>query len=114
MVESSNDLYPVAVLIDELRSVDQKKRIKSVQSLSQISIALGPDRTRNELLPYILELMDDEEDVLLALAEILSSLLDCCGGPQHAQHLLKPLEKLCGSEETSVRDKVSSQNQMQY
>jgi len=39
--------------------------------------------------------MDDEEEVLLALAETLSSFLDYVGGPNHAISVLKPLEKLC-------------------
>lgn len=46
-----------------------------MQSLGTIAVALGPERTRNELLPYILELLDDDEEVLLALAETLGSLL---------------------------------------
>ena len=71
MVESTSNLYPVAVMIDELKSVDQKKRINSVKNLGTVAIALGPERTRQELLPYILELMDDDEEVLLTLAEIL-------------------------------------------
>ena len=51
--------------------------------------------------------MDDEEEVLLSLAEILPSQLEYAGGPQYAEHVLRPLEKLCASEETTVRDKVS-------
>jgi len=39
--------------------------------------------------------MDDEEEVLLNLAEVLGQFLDFVGGPAHAVHLLKPLEKLC-------------------
>jgi serine/threonine-protein phosphatase 2A regulatory subunit A len=50
--------------------------------------------------------MDDEEDVLLALAEVLGTFLDLVGGPSYAIHLLKPLEKLCLVEESTVRDKV--------
>ena len=46
-----------------------------------MAIALGQERTRSELLPYILELMDDEEEVLLSLAEILPSQLEFAGGP---------------------------------
>eukprot|EP00347_Sterkiella_histriomuscorum_P020919 403335954 len=100
-------LYPIAVLIDELKSEDQKKRVNSVKNLSQIAIALGQDRTRNELLPYILDLMDDEEEVLLGLADILGNFLDLVGGPAHAIHLMKPLEKLCQVEESTVRDKAT-------
>lgn len=51
--------------------------------------------------------MDDEEEVLLTLAEMLGSFLDLVGGPGYAIHLLKPLEKLCQVEESTVRDKVN-------
>ncbi len=51
--------------------------------------------------------MDDEEEVLLCLAETLGTFLDYAGGPGHAIHVLKPLEKLCQVEETTVREKVS-------
>jgi serine/threonine-protein phosphatase 2A regulatory subunit A len=39
--------------------------------------------------------MDDEEEVLLALAESLGSFIDHVGGINHAIHILVPLEKLC-------------------
>jgi serine/threonine-protein phosphatase 2A regulatory subunit A len=55
-----------------------------------------------------IDLMDDEEEVLLALAEILGQFLDYVGGPAHAMHVIKILEKLCQVEETTVRDKVIS------
>lgn len=45
MVEN-NQLYPIAVMIDELKSPEQKKRIAAVKNLSTIAIALGNDRTR--------------------------------------------------------------------
>lgn len=51
--------------------------------------------------------MDDEEEVLLALAEVLGQFLDYVGGPAHAMHVIRILEKLCQVEETTVRDKVS-------
>jgi serine/threonine-protein phosphatase 2A regulatory subunit A len=95
------------VLIDELRCEDQKKRINAVRSLPTISIALGTERTRNELLAYILELLDDEEEVLMALTETLGGMLDYCGGPAHSEHLFRILEKLFAIEEHSVREKVS-------
>lgn len=39
--------------------------------------------------------MDDEEEVLLTLADTLGSFIDYVGGPNHAIHVLRPLEKLC-------------------
>jgi serine/threonine-protein phosphatase 2A regulatory subunit A len=51
--------------------------------------------------------MDDEEEVLLALAEVLGpQFLDYIGGPAHALHIIKILEKLCQLDESTVRDKV--------
>ena len=83
-------------------------RIMAIKSLGSISTALGQERTRNELLPYIMDIMDDEEEVLLALAGVLDgSFLDFIGGPLFSTHLFKPLEKLCEVEEATVRDKVS-------
>ena len=97
------------MLIDELRAEDQKKRINAVNNLGTIAIALGPERTRNELLPYILELLEDDEEVLLALSESIGNLLDHVGGPAQAEHLLRVLERLAGIEELPVREKVRNQ-----
>ena len=67
------------------------------------------ERTRNELLPYIMDLMDDDEEVLIELGKVLNSqFLENIGGPLFAPHLFKPLEKLCEVDETLVRDRVSS------
>lgn len=51
--------------------------------------------------------MDDEDEVLLALAEELGKGMDeYLGGKQYAHLLLGPLENLAAVEETLVRDKV--------
>lgn len=51
--------------------------------------------------------MDDEEEVLLALAEVLGpQFLEHIGGPAHALHVIKILEKLCLLDESTIRDKV--------
>jgi serine/threonine-protein phosphatase 2A regulatory subunit A len=66
------------------------------------------ERTRNELLPYIMDLMDDDEEILVCLAGVLDGdFLEYVGGPLFAPHLFKPLERLCEVDETVVREKVS-------
>ncbi len=51
--------------------------------------------------------MDDEDEVLLALAEELGNFVEYVGGPEHAVCLLAPLESLAQQvEETVVRDKA--------
>jgi serine/threonine-protein phosphatase 2A regulatory subunit A len=46
-------LYPVAVLIDELKHDDVTLRLNAVRRLGTIALALGPDRTRDELIPFL-------------------------------------------------------------
>ena len=50
--------------------------------------------------------MEDEDEVLLALAEELGKLIDHVGGKENVYVLLVPLETLCAMEEALVRDKV--------
>ena len=52
------------------------------------------------------ESIDDEDEVLLALAEELGNFVDCVGGASHAESLLAPLETLATVEETVVREQA--------
>jgi len=63
---------PVNLIIDELKSDDIRKRINSVKNLNLIAFTIGPERTRNELIPFISELLDDEDEVLIELVDSLS------------------------------------------
>ena len=55
----------VGQYLDELKSDDSKKRLNSVEHLLDIAKALGADRTKNELFPFLKELLDDEEEILV-------------------------------------------------
>ena len=50
--------------------------------------------------------MEDEDEVLLALAEELGKLIDYVGGKENSHVLILPLETLCAMEEALVREKV--------
>lgn len=93
--------------MDELRSEDVQLRLNAIHSIPTIALALGPDRAREELIPFLQESVDDEDEVLLALAEQLGrNFEEYIGGPEYAHALLGPLENLSAVEETLVRDKV--------
>eukprot|EP00960_Hanusia_phi_P061555 764873-Hanusia_phi.AAC.3 len=51
---------------------------------------------------------EDEDEVLLAMAEEIGNLIAHVGGHEHVHHLLLPLETLCAPEEALVRDKVAA------
>ena len=99
-------LHPLAILIDELKSEDVVLRLNAIRRLGTIALALGPERAREELVPFLQDSLDDEDEVLLALAEELGTFTDYVGGPPFAYVLLGPLENLAAVEETLVRDKV--------
>ena len=50
---ANDSLYPVAILIDELKNEDIQLRLNSIRRLSTIAHALGPQRTREELIPFL-------------------------------------------------------------
>ena len=108
--ESEMDqLYPIAVLIDELKNEETAARLKAVKQLSTIALALGPERTREELLPFISEAVYDEDDVLLAITEQLGKLVPYVGGKEYAYTIMVPLEQLAAIEECVVRDQAALQ-----
>lgn len=93
--------------MDELRSEDVQLRLNAIHRISTIALALGPDRAREELIPFLQDSVDDEDEVLLALAEELGrNFEEYIGGRDYAHILLGPLENLSAVEETLVRDKV--------
>ena len=70
------------------------------------SLAAGEERTRRELIPFVNESVDDEDEILLALAEELGEFVPLVGGAQHAHFLLAPLEALATVDETVVRERA--------
>ena len=89
-----------------LSLLSQQLRLNSITKLSTIALALGVERTRTELIPFLTDTIYDEDEVLLALAEQLSNFTALVGGSQHVHCLLPPLESLATVEETVVRDKA--------
>ncbi|KXT17863.1 hypothetical protein AC579_5886 [Pseudocercospora musae] len=102
----NDELYPIAVLIDELKHDDVLLRLNAIRRLSTIALALGPERTRDELIPFLDESVEDEDEVLTALGDELGNFVEYVGGPEYGHVLLSPLENLATIEEPLVRDKA--------
>ena len=96
----------VSTMIENLKADEVEKRLASVKGLHCIAQTLGPERTRNELLPYLTDYLDEDDNVLRAFALILGNMLADVGGVQFATALYEPLEVLCGLDEITVRDEV--------
>jgi len=106
MGDLGESFEPIAILIDELKNEDVEIRLNSIRRLGTIAVALGVERTRLELIPFLTEQIEDEDEVLSVLADELGNFVDHVGGPDHAAALLAPLEQLSCTEETVVRNKA--------
>ncbi|KAL6713367.1 protein phosphatase 2A structural subunit [Lecanora helva] len=105
--QAQNDpLFPIAVLIDELKHDDVLLRLNAIHRLSTIALALGAERTREELIPFLDESVEDEDEVLTALSDELGSFVEYVGGSAYGHVLLSPLENLAAIEEPLVREKA--------
>ncbi|KAI9770113.1 MAG: Polyamine N-acetyltransferase 1 [Geoglossum simile] len=102
----NDELYPIAVLIDELKHDDVLLRLNAIRRLSTIALALGAERTRDELIPFLDESVEDEDEVLTALSDELGGFVEYVGGPEYGHVLLSPLENLAAIEEPLVREKA--------
>merc|ERR1719414_2086722 len=101
---SDVDLRPIALLIDELAQEDLQVRMTALKQLNRIADALGPERTRQELIPYLSDMLDDDDEVLRIICEVLIELTDYIGSTEFYHVLIPPYETLCVVEEHSIRD----------
>ncbi|RYP17806.1 hypothetical protein DL765_004290 [Monosporascus sp. GIB2] len=118
---ANDELYPIAVLIDELKHDDVLLRLNAIHRLSTIALALGAERTREELIPFLDESVEDEDEVLVALSEELGGFIEYVGGPEWGHVLLSPLENLAAIEEpvaveslNRICDQLSPQQVEEY
>ncbi len=97
------DFAAMTALIEKLKSDDTCARVEATKMLCVLAEALGPERTRDELIPFVTESTDDDDEVLVAAAEELGKMVKFLGGNEHAYLLLEPLEALV-AEELAVRE----------
>ncbi|KAJ2781266.1 protein phosphatase 2A structural subunit [Coemansia javaensis] len=102
----AGDLGALAAIADAMKSDNLTDRLESLKRLGILALAMGEERTRDELIPFLDESIDDEDELLLSLAELLGDFVQYVGGPKYAYVLLRPLENLAAAEETVVRDKA--------
>ena len=60
--------------LDKCEPFNPQLRLNSIKKLSTIALALGVERTRSELIPFLTDTIYDEDEVLLA-STILNLIL---------------------------------------
>eukprot|EP01126_Amoeba_proteus_P020468 TRINITY_DN2081_c0_g1_i22.p1 TRINITY_DN2081_c0_g1~~TRINITY_DN2081_c0_g1_i22.p1 ORF type:complete len:579 (+),score=131.11 TRINITY_DN2081_c0_g1_i22:65-1801(+) len=91
--------------LSELTHQDPKLRLNALNNLGVVAKGLGKDGCLNSLLPTLRGILDDEDELLHALAEQLASFPKYIG-EENSYLLLDYLEFLCRVEETVVRTKA--------
>lgn len=97
----------IAIIINGLTDEDVNCKIHSVKNLPNVGKALGPERTRLELLPFATSVCcDDEDEILSEFALVLREFPGLIGDLKNISVVLSPLELLCKVEEGIVRDRA--------
>ena len=100
---------PLEFLIEELSSGNAQQCVGCISRLRVIGLALGQEKTRNELVPYLTSEIEQgkfPDEVLVSIAEVLGSFVDFVGDVSNAHCLFRPLELLCAAEESTVREQA--------
>ena len=107
--DEMDQISTIALLIDDLSSEDPNAKLHSIQRLKQIAALLGPDRTAQELVPMLTELIDKIDcnpELMMNLAEQLGNLPEILKTSANLAVLLDPLEIMIGNDDSVVRDKA--------
>ena len=78
--------------------------MNSAKQICVIAEALGPQRTREELLPFLAGSGEDEDEVLVAMAQQFGRMGNLVGGPEYLHLLILPLEAFVSADEAAVRN----------
>jgi len=94
---------------EEIKNESAVIKIGAVNQLHLIASALGPQKTINELIPYMTQVVKEEplcndEEFLYSMAKQYSVLSDHITG--HEELLIAPLEHLAAQEETVIREQA--------
>jgi len=96
---------PLRLLQEDVKDEDYERIIESINRLVPVARHLGPERSRTELIPFLQEFLEgDNDEAHTAVARQLGELVPFVGGSAHGALVLPLLEKLCGEEEVVVRD----------
>ncbi|EAR97263.1 serine/threonine-protein phosphatase 2A 65 kDa regulatory subunit A beta (macronuclear) [Tetrahymena thermophila SB210] len=84
---SIKQYHPLNILLEEMKLANLKKRISCVRQIPSISIALGPEKTRALLIPFLSQLMVEEEEMQKEVLNLIPSLVNLVGGT-YSSHIL--------------------------
>lgn len=105
----SADFNYLEFFVEEIRNENATIKINAVNRINLIASALGPVKTVSELIPYVIQVVQEEplcndEEFLFSMAKQYAVLSEYING--HDELLIAPLEHLAAQEETVIRDQA--------
>ena len=61
-------------MLDDLKSEEIKRKVLAARHLGDIAQHFGPEKTKQQLIPFLKEFEDEEEDVLIEVAGQMPAL----------------------------------------
>ena len=108
--DALSTISPLDLFTTQISTFSSEARVDAMRRLSVVAAAMGTDDTLSTLLPYLathVAMNEDEEDeVLLLLADQLGNLVPGLIPGSRALPVLPLLERIAGVEETVVREKA--------
>lgn len=104
-----DQISTVALLIDDLSSEDPSAKLHSIQRLPTIAQILGAERTSEELVPMLSELIDKIDcnaELMMHLSKELGNLATIMETDEQLKPIIEPLEIMIGSDDQTVREKA--------
>jgi serine/threonine-protein phosphatase 2A regulatory subunit A len=110
-ISSLNKLEKIAIFIERLKNNNYNIRLYCVKQLVSVAELLGPQRTEEELIPLLLDLIinfEDNDEVLLELSNQFVSLSDYIPNKRtNVSSILKGLELLAANDDEIVRQQAT-------
>ncbi|OHT11584.1 HEAT repeat family protein [Tritrichomonas foetus] len=91
---------------EDIKTNSIHERLFTAGNMWLVAAALGPEKTRGDLIPFLMKENHFEGEIKAIIAEQLGDFVKYVGGPQHASVLINPLRNLIDSEEIFVREKA--------
>ena len=108
--DALSTISPLDLFTTQIGTFSSEARVDAMRRLSVVAAAMGTDDALSTLLPYLatnVAMNEDEEDeVLLLLADQLGNLVPGLIPGSRALPVLPLLERIAGVEETVVREKA--------
>ena len=100
-----NNINNMELLADELGESSRETRKTAARRIAAVGRTIGPDAVKEELIPFLVGKIDDDDEILLIVSEQLGECAaEVFNNGEGAVCLLEPLEQLAAVEETVVRD----------